>query len=81
MVFRDILKAVRKAYQVSCCFIADHREVEDETVDRWLKGTRFPNEKQAKDFSARFAIPLTTVMASIEEGGKKNETNTDHSGL
>lgn len=79
MVFKEILKAVGKTYSVSCCFIADHRELQDEVVEDWLKGTSFPDEKQSKDFSARFAIPLNTILNSIKEG--KNEANTDHSGL
>ncbi|GEM_PF-832996 len=81
MPFSSILKAVRKEYSLSCCAIADHREIEDEEVDKWLNGTSFPSEKEAKDFSALFALPYSVVWNSIQEGMKQNETDTDHSGL
>lgn len=71
MTFSDILKAVRKQYQVSCCFIADHLEVEDEAVDSWLEGRSYPDRKQAKDFAHRFALPEKVVYSSREEKQKQ----------
>ena len=67
MTFVTILKAVYSTYHVDFCYVADHIGVDDEEVLRWEKGESKPDEHALHHFSEMFAIPMKTLLESLQE--------------
>lgn len=67
MTFVRILKSIYKQYNLDFCKVADSLHIDDEIVINWEKGTSVPTEKQLKDFSEAYAIPLKILEESIKE--------------
>ena len=54
-------------YHVDFCYVADHIGVDDEEVLRWERGQSKPDEHALHHFSEMFAIPMKTLLESLQE--------------
>lgn len=67
MTFQRILKSIYKEYNLDFCKVADSLHLDDDVVLAWEEGRLLPDNKQLKDFSEAYAIPLNVLEKSLHE--------------